>query len=191
VAKVVIIISDKELPIHRCIYFRYYFLIGFSNPIGIRGNTMAEENQKQYYEEQKRIKAEIEKKYGKTAEQLYEEREKRIQDAIALKEQDRIPLSLMVNPSEYTDIQRSTAYYDPIGFKRANRQVAVDFEPDMCFPGLPTSDAARNREVIPLTYLPVPSRRMWSICDTSPLVNSPCVSRKALNLARFSSVSTT
>ena len=103
---------------------------------------MTDKDQEQYYEEQKRIKSEIEKKHGKTTEQLYQEREKRIQDAIALKEPDRIPLSLMVEPSDYADIQRSAAYYDPLGYKRANRQVTVDFEPDMCFPGLPTSGAA-------------------------------------------------
>ena len=103
---------------------------------------MADKDQELYYEEQKRIKAEIERKYGKTTEQIYEEREKRARDAIELKEPDRIPLSINADPSRYTNIQRSAAYYDPIGWKRATRQVTIEFEPDMCNAGLPTSGTA-------------------------------------------------
>jgi hypothetical protein len=103
---------------------------------------VADKDRELYYEEQKRIKDEIERKYGKTTEQLYEEREKRARDAIELKEPDRIPLSINADPSRYTDIQRSAAYYDPIGWKKATRQVTIEFEPDMCNAGLPTSGAA-------------------------------------------------
>jgi len=103
---------------------------------------MADREKELYYEEQKRIKDEIERKHGKTTEQLYEEREKRIRDTIGLREPDRIALSLNVDPSRYTDIQRSAAYYDPIGWKRAIREVTVAFEPDMCNAGLPTSGTA-------------------------------------------------
>jgi len=38
----------------------------------------------QFTEEEKRLREEIEKKHGKTPEELYEEREKRVRDAIAL-----------------------------------------------------------------------------------------------------------
>jgi len=103
---------------------------------------MADKNAELYYEEQKRIKDEIEKKHGKTTEELYEEREKRARDAIELKEPDQIPLSLNADPSKYTDIQRSAAYYDPIGWKRATRQVTIEFEPDMCNAELPMSGPA-------------------------------------------------
>ena len=103
---------------------------------------MTQKDEELYYEEQKRIKEEIERKHGKTTEQLYEEREKRVRDAIELKEPDRIPLSINADPSNYTNIQRSAAYYDPIGWKRATRQVIVDFEPDVCNAGLPTSGNA-------------------------------------------------
>ncbi|MEE8414360.1 MAG: hypothetical protein V3R96_07400 [Dehalococcoidales bacterium] len=103
---------------------------------------MADKDMELYYEEQKIIKDEIERKHGKTAEQLYQEREKRARDAIELKVPDRIPLSLNVDPSKYTDIQRSAAYYDPIGWKRASRQVTVEFEPDLCNAGLPMSGPA-------------------------------------------------
>ena len=80
---------------------------------------MTHKDEELYYEEQKRIKDEIERKHGKTTEQLYEEREKRVRDAIELKEPDRIPLSIHADPSNYTDIQRSAAYYDPIGWNKA------------------------------------------------------------------------
>ena len=38
-----------------------------------------------FIEEPKRLREEIEKKHGKTTEQLYEEREKRVRDTIALR----------------------------------------------------------------------------------------------------------
>lgn len=95
-----------------------------------------------YHHEQERIKEEIEKKYGKTVEQLYNEREKRANDAIELREPDRVPITINADPARYTDIQRSAAYYDPIGWKRAVRQITIEFEPDLCNAGLPTSGAA-------------------------------------------------
>ena len=95
-----------------------------------------------YYEEQKKIKDEIEQKYGKTTQELYEEREKRNRDAVELRVPDRVPLSMNIDPANYTDIHRSAAYYDPIGWKRATRQVTIEFEPDMCNAGLPTSGPA-------------------------------------------------
>ena len=103
---------------------------------------MTQSDKELYHEEQQRIKDEIERKHGKTTEQLYEEREKRVRDAVELKVPDRIPLFINADPSNFTDIQRSAAYYDPIGYKRAMRQVNVDFEPDVCTTGLPTSGTA-------------------------------------------------
>jgi hypothetical protein len=97
---------------------------------------------KQYEKEQQILKDEIERKTGKTTEQLYEEREKRVRDAIELREPDRIPLTANVNTSSYTGIQNSAAYYDPIGWKRAMRKITLDLEPDMCNAGLPTSGDA-------------------------------------------------
>src|SRR4030043_161852 len=97
---------------------------------------------KQYNQEQQSLKVEIEKTAGKTVEQLYEEREKRVRDAIELKVPDRVPLMVAVNTSLYAGIPNSTAYYDPIGWKRAMRKITLDFEPDMCNAGLPTSGQA-------------------------------------------------
>ncbi|MEE8419574.1 MAG: uroporphyrinogen decarboxylase family protein [Dehalococcoidales bacterium] len=95
-----------------------------------------------YEKEQQTLKDEIERKHGKTTEQLYAEREKRARDATELKVPDRAPLSVNADPANYTDIQRSAAYYDPIGWKRATRQVTIAFEPDLCNAGLPTSGDA-------------------------------------------------
>jgi hypothetical protein len=107
----------------------------------------------QYEKEQEKLKREIERKTGKTTEQLYEEREKRVRDAIELKVPDRIPLTVMVNMNNYTGLPNSAAYYDPIGFKRATRRITLDFEPDMCNAGLPTSGDA-------MTILDV-KNRLW------------------------------
>jgi len=99
-------------------------------------------SQKQYEKELQDIREQIERKTGKTTEQLYEEREKRVRDAIELREPDRVPLSLFVDPHIHAGIRKSAAYYDPIGYKRAMRQITLDFEPDMCNTGLPTSGPA-------------------------------------------------
>jgi hypothetical protein len=98
--------------------------------------------QKEYEKEQQILKDEIEKKTGKTTDELYEEREKRVRDTIELKVPDRVPMAINVNISLYTGIQNSAAYYDPIGWKRAMRKITVDLEPDMCNAGLPMSGAA-------------------------------------------------
>ncbi len=95
-----------------------------------------------YNEEQKTIKLEIERKHGKTAEQLYAEREKRVRDATELREPDRVPVTCNAAPAVYAGIPRSSEYYDPLAWKRAVRQVTVDLEPDMCNAGLPTSGLA-------------------------------------------------
>jgi hypothetical protein len=98
--------------------------------------------EKQYEHENQLLKKEIEKKTGKTTDELYEEREKRVRDSIALKEPDRVPLAINVNIALYTGIRNSAAYYDPIGWKRAMRKITVDLEPDLCNAGLPTSGPA-------------------------------------------------
>jgi hypothetical protein len=97
---------------------------------------------KKYQQENENLKKEIEKRTGKTTDQLYEEREKRVRDVIELKVPDRIPLTTRVEIQDYTGVPNSAGYYDPIGFKRATREITLDFEPDMCNAGLPTSGEA-------------------------------------------------
>jgi hypothetical protein len=110
-------------------------------------------NAQLYIQEQKTIKKEIERKYRKTTGQLYLEREKRVRDATELRVPDRVPLTINADPANYTSIQRSAAYYDPIGWKRATRQITIEFEPDMCNAGLPTSGA--TLEILGVT------NRLW------------------------------
>src|SRR5512135_401359 len=97
---------------------------------------------KAYQEEQKKFKDEIERKHKKTTEELLIEREKRNRDTTELRIPDRAPVSLNADPANYTNIKRSAAYYDPIGWKRAVREITVAFEPDMSNAGLPTSGEA-------------------------------------------------
>ena len=99
------------------------------------------------------LKSAIEKKTGKSTDELYEEREKRVRDTIELRIPDRIPFAAHVNFQEYTGLPNSTAYYDPVGWKKATRQITLDLEPDMCNAGLPISGDA-------LTILDV-KNRLW------------------------------
>ena len=94
---------------------------------------MTENNEPQYTEEEKKLRDEIEKKHGKTPEELYEEREKRVRDAIVLREPDRVPVSLRFVhfPGYYVGIPNSTAYYDPVTWRKAVMKTIIDFEPDI------------------------------------------------------------
>jgi hypothetical protein len=107
----------------------------------------------QYQKENQILKEQIEKLTGKTTEQLYEERERRVRDVIYLRKPDRVPFNSHVDIQAYTGTPNSAAYYDPIAFKRAVRKITLDIEPDMCNAGLPTSGAA-------LTALDV-KNRLW------------------------------
>jgi hypothetical protein len=97
---------------------------------------------KQYLEENKRLKAEIEDRTGKTTAELYAERENRSNDTIHLKVADRIPLACDVEFQLYTGVPNASAYYDPVRYKRAMRDINLGLEPDLCNMGLPTSGAA-------------------------------------------------
>ena len=79
----------------------------------------------------KALREEIQQKTGKTPEQLYEEREKRVRDSIYLKQPDRIPLFAFADPSAHYGLPHSAAWYDPAAWHRAFIKEALDFEPDM------------------------------------------------------------
>ena len=98
----------------------------------------------QYQKENIALQEQIEKQTGKTTEQLYEEREKRVRDVIELKVPDRVPISARVNIQEYTGVSNSAAYYDPVAYKTAVRNITIDLEPDTCNAGLPSSGAAKE-----------------------------------------------
>jgi uroporphyrinogen-III decarboxylase len=84
-------------------------------------------------EEEKRLKEEIEKKHGKTVEELYREREKRIFDAMQLKVPDRVPVVFFDVPllaCRYTGLPYSAAYYDAPAWRAAFKKLFADLEPD-------------------------------------------------------------
>lgn len=103
---------------------------------------------KKYLEENLLLKKQIEERTGKTVEQLYNERNKRVRDAIELKEPDRVPFSFIVEAHAYGGIPNSASYYDQITMKRVMRQAAVDLEPDMAEGGFPScGDAMTEMDV--------------------------------------------
>lgn len=85
------------------------------------------------YEGENRLRDEIEKRTGRSPEELFEEREKRVNDALQLREPDRVPVLLGMNyfPAKYTGVPASAAFYDAAAWKAANRKTIVDFEPDL------------------------------------------------------------
>ncbi|MFC2010379.1 uroporphyrinogen decarboxylase family protein [Chloroflexota bacterium] len=80
----------------------------------------------------KQLKNEIEKKHGKTTEELREEREKRVNDAIELRVPDRVPVTMQtgVFAARYADIPLSAMYYDHGAYREACLKTVLDFEPD-------------------------------------------------------------
>ncbi|MDE3077234.1 MAG: hypothetical protein KGJ86_17590, partial [Chloroflexota bacterium] len=79
-----------------------------------------------------RLREETEQRHGKSTAELWEERERRIADAVALREPDRTPVVFAMGnfPARYMGVPLATAYYDAPAFRRANMQTIVDLEPD-------------------------------------------------------------
>ena len=75
----------------------------------------------------------IEQRAGKSVDQLYQEREQRVRDAIELKEPDRVPVIIGGGyfAVRYAGLSASAVYYDPASVKSALRKTILDFEPDM------------------------------------------------------------
>lgn len=81
----------------------------------------------------KNVREEIEKKTGKTPEQLYEEREKRLRDATELREPDRVPVCAGVGgyfALKYVGSPLSVEFYEPSVYRQASIRALLDFEPD-------------------------------------------------------------
>src|SRR4030065_971718 len=89
-------------------------------------------SRKELIEEEKRLKDEIEKRHGKTVEELYQEREKRIIDAIQLKVPDRVPVIFFDVPllaCRYAGLPYSTAYYDAPAWRAAFKKMYDELQP--------------------------------------------------------------
>jgi hypothetical protein len=93
----------------------------------------APKSPEEYPEDINLLREAIERKHGKSAEQLYEEREKRIRDAIRLQAPDRAPVVLASGyfPLYYAGLLPSAQYYEPVLHKKAVLKTLLDFEPDM------------------------------------------------------------
>ncbi len=89
-------------------------------------------NYDQHAEAEKKLISEIEKKHGKSVEQLREEREKRVRDAIQLKVPDRVPVNVGtgVFAARRAGLTASALYYDHAAYRQASKQMLLDLEPD-------------------------------------------------------------
>jgi hypothetical protein len=69
----------------------------------------------------------------KANEELYQERERRVLDAIALKKPDRVPIMVFFHffPARYFRITARDAMYDAEKILEASLKVMIEFEPDM------------------------------------------------------------
>jgi hypothetical protein len=83
-------------------------------------------------EENKKLRAEIEKKYKKTPEELYAERQKRLWDAVQMKVPDRVPVVFggTFFACKYAGIPYSAAYYDAPTWRKAFKKMIVEMAPD-------------------------------------------------------------
>ncbi|MCX7858180.1 MAG: hypothetical protein N2513_09440 [Deltaproteobacteria bacterium] len=70
---------------------------------------------------------------NKPVEQLYNEREQRVLDAIALKKPDRVPILPLVGffPERYAGVAIQETLYDPDKLWEVSWKFLLDFEPDM------------------------------------------------------------
>ena len=70
---------------------------------------------------------------GNSAEELFEERERRVNDAVALKEPDRVPVIVLSGffPARYAGITCQEAMYDSNKVMQAWTIFLQDFQPDM------------------------------------------------------------
>jgi len=70
---------------------------------------------------------------SKSPEELYEERTKRVHEAVQLKVPDRVPFMPFYTffPAKYSGMSFREAMYDYDSLAEAGRKVALDFEPDM------------------------------------------------------------
>ncbi len=125
-----------------------------------------------YPEDIKMLRKDIEQKHGKSPEELFEEREKRVRDTIELREPDRVPVDVRMTyfPAKHLGIPTATAYYDAAAWRKAFIKTVMDFEPDLY------SSAAGNNPGRALDLLG-PTQMKW---PGGPL--PPNVSHQAIDI---------
>ena len=71
----------------------------------------------------------------KTPQELYQERDKRINDAIQLKVPDRVPIFPLLSfyAAKVGGMTFEEAFYDSDKWFAANKKVTLELEPDLCF----------------------------------------------------------
>jgi hypothetical protein len=101
---------------------------------------------------------------GKTPEELYQEREQRVNDAIQLKVPDRVPFwfqDISFFPAKYTGITSQALMYDDAAFVAAYKKTLTDFEPDMYFnPGHALHTPGDALDIIDSKQVKVPGREI-------------------------------
>lgn len=102
---------------------------------------MNKETQADHEKYLKELREKIERETGRTPEELYAEREARVQAALSLQEPDRVPMWMFTDVSMYYGIPRSAEYYDPVRWKKAVIEMCVELEPDLSLTGFGTSGA--------------------------------------------------
>ncbi|NLE09028.1 MAG: hypothetical protein GX631_07235 [Dehalococcoidales bacterium] len=83
-------------------------------------------------DEIRKLIAKTEQKHGKSMADLVIEREKRIKDAIELREPDRVPVTLGtgVFAAKWAGLKASSLYYDQAAYREASLKMMLEFEPD-------------------------------------------------------------
>ena len=89
-------------------------------------------------ERRRRIEAEA----GKTPEVLYDERERRVRDAIMNRTPDRVPLFILPEPVKYAGLGHAAEFYDPRSWKKAVQAETLYLQPDMALGGFGSSGRA-------------------------------------------------
>jgi len=99
---------------------------------------------------------------GKTPEELFKERERRVNDAIQLKVPGRVPFwfqDISFFPAKYTGTTFQALMYDDDAFVAAYKKTLTDFEPDMYFnPGHALHTPGDALEMIDSKQVKVPGR---------------------------------
>lgn len=94
----------------------------------------------------------------KSTEERYNERLKRVEDAVQLRVPDRVPVlaSFRYFSARYGGMKNEDAYHKPKEWMEANRKTILDFEPDMYYP--PFTESGKAYEILGIRQVKWPGR---------------------------------